>query len=96
MRRHELDPLALVAGLVFLAVAALVATGNGHLLGARGVLPVILVGIGAVGLLSGSRFRRRRRELAPGMPTLAERAEAGRLAREQSERPGHDSEGRTQ
>lgn len=96
MRRHEPDPLALVAGLVFGGVALVVAVGQGHLLATRGLLPVILVLIGVVGLLSGIRPRRRRRVPAGGPPTLAERAEAGRLARERAERSGHGPDGRTQ
>ena len=52
MRRHELDVFSLVAGLVFVAVAA------GHILDAatgvefdgRWIAPVVLVALGAAGL----------------------------------------------
>ena len=74
MRRHELDLFSLVAGAVFLAVAA------GHLLDeavginfdGHWVLPVALVAIGVAGLASlagRDRTGRRTSVEAPAEPT---------------------------
>lgn len=52
MPRHDLDPVALVAGVVFsgTALAALLESGTG--LAARWVVPVLLIAIGIAGLLA--------------------------------------------
>ena len=52
MPRHDLDPVALVAGVVFIAtaLAALLESSTG--VGARWVVPVLLIGVGIAGLLA--------------------------------------------
>lgn len=62
MRRHELDVLSLVAGLVFLVVAVshLVGQVSDVAIEGRWVAPALLVGLGVAGLagaLRGSRSR---------------------------------------
>ena len=55
MRRHPLDLTSLLAGLVFLSLAAtyLFAAAAGHRVDATWVLPVALVALGAAGLAGG-------------------------------------------
>jgi hypothetical protein len=56
--RHDLDPVSLVAGLVFagLGLVSLLQTGPG--LPARWVAPILLIGAGVVGLVASGRRRR--------------------------------------
>lgn len=59
MRRHDLDPLSLVAGLVCVAIALAALFGDAKLGTAqRWVAPVLLIGIGLAGLV---RYARRDR-----------------------------------
>ena len=58
MRRHDLDPVALVSGVAFAGLGLLALLQQGDLLGARWVLPVLLIAVGAAGLLA-SRLRSR-------------------------------------
>jgi hypothetical protein len=60
MRRHALDVVSLVAGLVFIAIAivGLSDWSWNFSLDARWILPVVLIGVGLIGLsavLSRSR-----------------------------------------
>lgn len=66
MRRHELDLVSLVAGLVFVAIAAvyLVAESAGRDVSAGWVLPLGLIGLGLAGL-TGSVRRGLRSDPAP-------------------------------
>lgn len=52
MRRHALDVVSLVAGLVFLAVAIVGLSDWSWTvsLDARWILPVVLIGVGLIGL----------------------------------------------
>jgi hypothetical protein len=52
MKRHDLDLVSLVAGLVFAVVATthLVGAATGDYLDLRWVAPMLLVGLGAAGL----------------------------------------------
>jgi hypothetical protein len=73
MRRHSVDILSLVSGLLFLTVAGMYAVGSGDLLRRSGssVVPVALLLIGGVGLLTtvgGRRRDRTAREEEPGVP----------------------------
>lgn len=52
MPRHDLDPLALVAGVVFTGAALVALLERGTGLGARWVVPVLLIVTGIVGLLA--------------------------------------------
>ena len=58
MRRHELDAVSLVAGLLFLVVAGvhIVARSTGTDLNLRWMVPAVLVLLGVLGLLSAVRF----------------------------------------
>ena len=57
MRRHELDLLSLVTGLVFVAIAVayLVAEYAGRDVSAGWVLPLALIGLGLAGLTGSLR-----------------------------------------
>jgi len=59
VRRHDLDVFSLVAGLVFVVVAAghLIDEANGPDFDGRWVVPVVMVAIGVVGLASLVRGR---------------------------------------
>ncbi len=61
MRKHELDLVSLVAGVLFIAIAAAyLVAGNADLtVSARWLLPLALIGIGLAGLASPLRHRRR-------------------------------------
>lgn len=67
MRRHELDPLALVAGLLFLIVgcAYLVGELTDSEVDPRWVVPVALLTVGFAGLASSLLNVVRRREAPP-------------------------------
>ena len=56
MPRHDLDPVALVAGVAFSGLALVALLEHGDLLGARWVFPVLLIAVGVAGLLA-NRFR---------------------------------------
>jgi UDP-N-acetylmuramyl pentapeptide phosphotransferase/UDP-N-acetylglucosamine-1-phosphate transferase len=57
---HDVDPLSLGAGLVFLAVALVVLSGGGDGLVDNGgwLVPVVLVVLGLLGVASGRHDRR--------------------------------------
>lgn len=57
MRRHEADPVSLVAGLLFLAVAVvhIAARSSDTDLSLRWMVPIVLVLLGVLGLLSAVR-----------------------------------------
>jgi hypothetical protein len=61
VRRHEIDAVSLVAGLLFLVVAGvhIVARSTGTDLNLRWMVPAVLVLLGVLGLLSAVRFPRR-------------------------------------
>lgn len=61
MRRHEIDAVSLVAGLLFLVVAGvhIVARSTETDLNLRWMVPAVLVLLGVLGLLSAVRFPRR-------------------------------------
>ena len=63
MRRHSVDILSLVSGLLFLTVAGMYAVGSGDLFRRSGssVVPIALLLIGGVGLLTTVGGRRRDR-----------------------------------
>ena len=64
MRRHDLDLTSLVAGLVFVALAALYLVGeltDVHV-SWRWVLPLLLIGLGVAGLAGSIRSGMRRDE----------------------------------
>lgn len=52
MPRHDLDPLALVAGVAFIGLGLFALLEQGDLLGARWVFPVLLIVTGVAGLLA--------------------------------------------
>lgn len=60
MKRHELDPVSLIAGAVFalVAVAHLVAAETGEYLDVGWLVPVVLVGLGVAGLAGALRATR--------------------------------------
>lgn len=81
MRRHETDLVSLVAGAVFLAVAAahVLARANGTDLNLRWTLPALLLLLGALGLVGGLGLRgSREREPAAGRCEGADPAEPDR------------------
>jgi hypothetical protein len=61
VRRHEIDAVSLVAGLLFLVVAwvHIVARSTETDLNLRWMVPAVLVLLGVLGLLSAVRFPRR-------------------------------------
>jgi hypothetical protein len=61
VRRHEIDAVSLVAGLLFLVVAGvhIVARSTETDLNLRWMVPAVLVLLGVLGLLSAVRFPRR-------------------------------------
>jgi hypothetical protein len=64
VRRHDLDLTSLVAGLVFVALAAVYLVGSltdVHI-GWRWVLPLLLIGLGVAGLAGSLRSSFRRPE----------------------------------
>lgn len=69
MRRHALDPVSLVAGLVFsaVAIAYLVEAHTGINIDGRWVLPLALIGLGIAGVLGalGAATRQRHGPVAP-------------------------------
>ena len=66
MRRHEIDAVSLIAGLLFLVVAGvhIVARATETDLNLRWMVPAVLVLLGALGLLSAVRFPRADRVVA--------------------------------
>lgn len=56
MLRHDLDPVALVAGVGFTGLGLVALLEHGELLGARWVFPLLLIAVGVAGLLA-NRFR---------------------------------------
>lgn len=74
MKRHAFDPVSLVAGLVFAAVAALylVSEHSSFDVDGRWVLPLVLIGLGVGGvagaLMTASRQRREQAPNDPGQP----------------------------
>lgn len=52
MPRHDLDPVALVAGLVFACTGLVALLEDGTGLAARWVVPVLLILLGLAGLLA--------------------------------------------
>jgi len=63
MTRHQMDPVSLVAGLVFAAVAAvyLIATQTDMNVDGRWVLPLALIGLGVGGVLGAVNSAARQR-----------------------------------
>lgn len=70
MRRHPFDPASLIAGVVFVAIAAayLIGAYTDLHIGSGWVLPLALIGLGAAGL-AGS-LRRGLRNDDPKQPDL--------------------------
>jgi hypothetical protein len=66
VRRHELDPVSLVAGLLFLVVAVvhISARSTDTDLSARWMVPTVLVLLGVLGLLSAVRSPQRERQVS--------------------------------
>ena len=59
MRRHPTDPVSLVFGLLFLGVAVLWGSAGSSVVNERGWrLPLLLIGVGTVGLLTSLWGRR--------------------------------------
>ena len=52
MPRHDLDAVALVSGVAFTGLGLLALLGQGDLLGARWVCPLLLIAVGVAGLLA--------------------------------------------
>jgi hypothetical protein len=83
MRRHALDPVSLVAGLVFsaVAIAYLVEAHTDINIDGRWVLPLALIGLGIAGVLGalGSAARQRHSPAATATPdtTATPVSEAG-------------------
>ena len=67
VKRHDLDLTSLIAGAVFLAVGAafLVDLLADVAVSPRWITPLVLIGIGAAGLMSQVPVRRERPEAAP-------------------------------
>ena len=67
MRRHELDVLSLVAGLVFVVVAVshLVTQATDADLDGRWIAPLVLIALGVAGLVGALRSGRRGELAAP-------------------------------
>lgn len=57
MRRHDLDPVSLVIGLLFAGVALLSLLQAGPGVPAKWGAPVLLIGAGVVGLVAAGRGR---------------------------------------
>ncbi len=70
MPRHDLDPLALMAGIFFLGVALLGLLGQGTGDAAGWLWPALLIVVGLGGLLA-ARPRAARREVDEGRPDEA-------------------------
>ena len=60
MRRHDLDPVSLIAGVVFglIALVHLVGAATGEAMDPRWIPPVLLVGLGVAGLAGALRSNR--------------------------------------
>jgi hypothetical protein len=67
VKRHDLDVTSLIAGAVFLAVGAafLVDLLADVAVSPRWITPLVLIGIGAAGLMSQVPVRRERPETTP-------------------------------
>ncbi len=63
MARHDTDPVSLIAGLLFLAIAAAWAVDKAGVVpnAGRWLVPLVLIAVGVVGLVS-ARPRRNRDE----------------------------------
>ncbi|MBW8826460.1 MAG: hypothetical protein JF603_08935 [Acidobacteria bacterium] len=57
MTRHDLDPVSLVAGVVFTAIAAVSLLDHANVVDVQGkwVWPVLLIGLGLAGLVAALR-----------------------------------------
>lgn len=65
MKGHDVDPVSLTFGLIFLGIAnawLMVETGAAEIEGLRWFFPVLLLGAGAAGMISSLRRSRRLRE----------------------------------
>lgn len=65
MQRHDVDPVSLTFGLIFLGIAnawLMVETGAAEIEGLRWFFPVLLLGAGAAGVVSSLLRSRRPRE----------------------------------
>jgi hypothetical protein len=70
VRRHETDWFSLSVGGLFLLVAAVhLATGAGHDLDLRWLLPALLMLLGTIGLIGATRAGPDRRTDGPSAPT---------------------------
>ena len=60
MRRHDLDMVSLITGVVFAVVAAthLLSAASDNSLDPRWLIPVLLIGLGAAGLAGALRSSR--------------------------------------
>jgi hypothetical protein len=62
VQRHDVDPVSLTFGLIFLGIAnawLMVETGASEIDGLRWFFPVLLLGAGAAGVVSSLRRSRR-------------------------------------
>lgn len=79
MQRHEVDPVSLTFGLIFLGIAnawLMVETGAADVAGLRWFFPVLLLGAGAAGVVSSLlRGRRGRDEAAEPEGVLVDTSE---------------------
>jgi hypothetical protein len=81
VRRHEIDPVSLVAGLLFLIVAGvhIAARSTDTHLSVRWMVPTVLVLLGVLGLLSAVRGPHGERQVsaAAGPATTVDRSDRG-------------------
>ena len=89
MRRHELDAVSLVAGLLFLVVAGvhIVARATETDLNLRWMVPAVLVLLGVLGLLSAVRFPRPEQVDAAAVAGIVDEPEHVEEAEEASPQP---------
>ncbi len=82
MKRHQMDPVSLVAGLVFAAVAGvyLIATQTDTNVDGRWVLPLALIGLGVGGVLGAVNSAARQRISRVDEPTVADDDELTELS----------------
>jgi hypothetical protein len=93
VRRHSADPVALLAGVVFVVVGAAYLSGalTDSDVQARWILPGVLIALGLGGLLATLLNMARQRRQGPG-EAGDETAVSSHLGPAQPERPGMDSQ----